>query len=323
MKGKVVLLALLAFVVGFSSACLADDYQIDFHPTANIRQFVSQPLGFMADDNNLLRLQIEANDNSTATVFFLTSYNSMLSQAQAVSFPVHKGVKTYYLNMSARNKYWLGQIQRLLLVADPAIGPPKILDAKVAKANLLTRISSGWQEFMQLETIKGLTVNVIKGPTIQGKQVNYYAYLIIGVSFLFLSIKKRNINVIRPLLGVIVVLIILLEVRMWYDHYRLAATDKDLLWGKTLQEKRSLTTGNGIVEFAAFCEKELPARSIIGFVTPGPYFFGKLAYFLYPHRTTESPEYLLVFHQEVDKITGGNYVLFAKFKEGEYILKKI
>ena len=121
--------------------------------------------------------------------------------------------------------------------------------------------------------------------------------------------------------GIIVAIILaaLLEARLWFDYAKTARLDLNNLWGKTLDEKRALTTGGGFYDFILFCNKVLPERVDVALIAPAPYPKTKGAYYLYPHRVLDQADYLLVYDGTAGR---QNYSLFAKFNDQAYILRK-
>jgi hypothetical protein len=329
---------LLPFILVFllQLPSLAESELIPFQLAREGSYFVSPRLMLDTAEFDTLVIRLRAEQGGPARLFFTTSYDDRFNRSKSIAFSLKKGERDYYLNLAARNPNWMGWLTGLVLEPEGGEGRVALRSARITKGRIFTDLRSGWQEFWELETIKARTVNIIKGHTILGRQVNYYVYFIIGLAFLFLAgrqvilsrkkgfmaiwqaVKERmNLLVILAL-----VLAVLMEVRLWFDYIQIASVDYRTFWGKTLDEKRDLTMGGGFYNFLNFCNKVLPERAEVELSFIGNFYRSRGPYYLYPHRVSNDAPYLIVFHKEVAKKRLKDYSLFAKFKSGEYILKK-
>ncbi|MBN2057415.1 MAG: hypothetical protein JW782_01280 [Candidatus Saganbacteria bacterium] len=296
--------------------------------------FASPRLILDAIEYDTAVLQIDARQPGNARLFFATSYDPRFEPYKSLAFTLKQGTHTYYLDFGGRSREWMGWISGLVLV--PEIDPAliKIRSASLGKGDIFTVCLAAWQEFMQLETIKGLTVNLIRGQTVRGRPVNYYAYSLMVLAFFFIMIRSGVLAYkqgwaafwprLRERLGflVLVALAVLavLEMRMWCDHLKIAGADRAQFWGKTLDEKRDLTMGGNYYEFMRFSNKVLPERVDVAVSAAGDFYRSRGPYYLYPHRVVPDAPYLIVFYKPAEKEQ--DYAVFAKFAEGAYILKK-
>ncbi|MFC1568427.1 hypothetical protein ACFL37_01870 [Candidatus Margulisiibacteriota bacterium] len=326
----------LILVMLLQLSSLAESRLIPFQAASEGPYFISPQLMLDSAEFDTLILRLEAEQSASARLLFATSYDARFDQFKSASFTLKKGEHDYYLNVSAASPAWLGWITGFVIVPESGAGQIGIRSVRVTNGNLFTHFRSGWQEFWQLETIKGRTVNIIMGQRMLGRHVNFYAYLILALAFLFLAGREAAVSWkkgfdavwqgIRDRLGLLVVLalvlVVLLEVRLWFDYSKIASADHKKFWGRSLEEKHDLIMGGGYYDFLAYCNKVLPPRADIDMYAVGDFYRSRGPYYLYPHRIKKNPPYIIIFHKEVAKDVVKGYSLFAKYKEGEYILKK-
>lgn len=107
--------------------------------------------------------------------------------------------------------------------------------------------------------------------------------------------------------------------------------------GKSLEELRDLTTGEGYYSFLKFAQKDIPPNEPVTLYLPGnsTYLLQKSPYYLYPHPITDDASYILVFKtKDVDfnrqkgqlTINGekviSNIQLFKDYSPDAYVIVK-
>jgi hypothetical protein len=311
-----------------------DQINVTFSQPPNTSYLVGQPeMNIDAEEFTTLVLKIKAAQESGARLFWATNFDPQMNEPKSLEFTIARSAqpKEYVFNLRPQNGYWAGFVGQLLIY--PESGPTgiEITAAQAVPGNLFTGIKSGWGEFFRYETIKARTVNIIKGPQLNGRPINFYLYILLLLVFVLAWLnglrqaKKQALlatarQALYTTLIAAIVLAALLEVRLWGDYAQTARLDFNSLWGKTLDEKRALTTGGGFYDFMLFCHKALPARVDVSLIAPDPYPKNKGSYYLYPHRVVDQAEYLLVYDGNAE--TKG-YSPFAKLNERAYILRKI
>jgi len=86
--------------------------------------------------------------------------------------------------------------------------------------------------------------------------------------------------------------------------------------------RRAYVIGEGLYEFMNFCLRNLPRES--SYQLRGelrPIDERRLVYYLYPHKESENPEYLLCYNAGKDAVKKGFYKS-AAFKTGQFILRR-
>lgn len=305
--------------------------------TGNQSYFISPAyLNIEPDQYSIFEIRMKSSLSfNEGRIFWNTPGDRRFNQARSLSFSLGraKNFHAYFINMK-RNPLWTGIAFQLLILPQAGPGDIEIDYIRCAKPSFFTLFRAGWQEFFALETIKGRTVNVIMGQTINSNPINYYAYIIIFLSFVIIIFKELIsssksglatflLRVKEKLLIVVVISLLLmaaLEARMWLDYFRITSLDFHSLWGRSLDEKREITTGGGFYEFMNYAQKVLPPNVNVSLMVPSDFHKQKGPYYLYPHRVLSPAPYIVVYHQDVGAIKS-DYVLFAKFRENEYILK--
>lgn len=154
------------------------------------------------------------------------------------------------------------------------------------------------EEFFAVEKMTNRMVNNITGMTIDGVSVNFVIYLSIGfivfawVMFEIYKNKPFSLKDLgRKLLIVTFAFWLLLEAHSMINYFAYTIDDGKLLFGKSLDEKRALTSFEGLYDFCLFIEKEIPQNAKIALI-PTPYEFVniKLNYYLAPYNTVNSNE---------------------------------
>ncbi|OGC04051.1 hypothetical protein A2276_05480 [candidate division WOR-1 bacterium RIFOXYA12_FULL_43_27] len=277
---------------------------------------VSPPLYLEAADNDTIEIKFKSPLNQTVRILWVGTFDNNLIPQKQVEFEA-KEKKAYVINLKHRNPLWDGTISRIILT--PVLPIDSI---KIKKGTLGDNLSSGIFEFFgpKGRAVVGSTINNIPASSFCGRSVNHYAYWIIfiaAIALTLLSLSRREREAGTKIVWTVIVLWILLETNAWYNQINILKSDWPL-WGKTLDEKRAEVTGADFYNFLKFCDQKLPPGSKIQFETSAGYFHSKATYYLYPHRmVTKEADYCLVY-REPAKAKG---TIFAKYKEGEYILK--
>ena len=122
---------------------------------------------------------------------------------------------------------------------------------------------------------------------------------------------------------------IALDVRQMLDQARTVAVDTQTFYGKNLDEKRAATTLGDYYGFIQFAQSKLPEGSGFNLLHPPYYYYREKAnYYLYPTHFNEQAHYLLVYDPgntlaaQASDYQKKGFKPFAKYKEGEYILKQ-
>jgi hypothetical protein len=249
------------------------------------------------------------------------------------------GIYRTYLVDCSKNPNWMGMITRLELVLVDSEGPVEIGSIKFLEPSSSLNAKLMWQEFMKFEPITGITMNTIRGKTINDIPVNlclFLAALIIALVMLMKNFEQLRFNgpasfysslrdSLREILIVSLILFAILEARQAIDYGRQFAIDRSGLFGKSLDEKRSLVTYGGIYEYCQFVKKYLPENATASFLSDNDYLWNQARYYLYPIRIVkEKTDYILVAEPlavESPKDTKG-YKMLAKLNDGQMILVK-
>ena len=299
--------------------------------------FISPPyLNIPPDQYSIFEIRMKSNSSfNEGRIFWNTPGDRRFYQARSIAFSLGTAKKfhTHFINLK-KNPLWTGNTFQLLVLPQDGPGEIEIDYIRCTPPSFLTLFKAGWQEFFTLESIKGRTVNTIMGQTINGKNINVYIYTIIclflaaliikeliflnksGLATFLLKVREKRV----VLITVALLFMIALEVRLWLDYSRIAFLDFHNLWGKSLDEKREITTGGGFYEFMNYAQKVLPKEADVSLIVPSDFHKQKGPYYLYPHRVLANAPYIVVYHQDPGSLES-DYVLFAEFREKEYILK--
>lgn len=311
---------------------------IPFEAAAGRPYFESPETTIDSAEYNTLILQIEAKKSGAARLFWATHYNMQFSQPQSIWFSVKSGKHDYCFNIPSQNPNWIGWIKGFLIYPETGSKLIEIKQAKIAKANLLTNIRSGWREFFVFEVPQLRTVNFIYGPKIYGNSVNLFIYcLIILMSILIMIyefIKSRDVHISFKMGSREIIIICLffwmaLDLRILIDQARTTVLDVQTFYGKSLDEKRALVTLGDYYGFLKFAGSKLPGGSGFNLLHPPRYYYlDKANYYLYPTHFDKNADYLIVYdpggilNDQVSDYFKKGFKLFATYKEGEFILKK-
>jgi hypothetical protein len=147
-----------------------------------------------------------------------------------------------------------------------------------------------WHEFFLVEEMTGRTVNNIIGPTMDGTSIKVYLYLLVGLSvftwvmydlFRSLSVDWKDLG--RKILILVFAFWAAMEARSALNYISYFRNDLVQLYGKSLDQKRSLTSPEGLFEFTQFIKKEIPPGKTVGILHPrDEYIDLKIYYYLHP-----------------------------------------
>lgn len=329
---KFVFTVLLAIL--FQSLALAwDQINISFTHSPNTPYLIGIPeINIDAEEYNTIILKIKSNKSGTARLFWASNLDPQMNEPKSLWFFLDKsdGFKEYVFNMKSQNPYWMGFIGQILIY--PENGPEgiEIKSAKAITGNIITNIKSGWREFLIFEIPQARTVNFIYGPKINGASANLYLYWLVILltapyAAYLLWQKKAKLSpalVARPMIMLCLFFWIALDSRILLDQARTVALDWQIFHGKSLDEKRALTTLGDFYSFLKFAAAKLPPGSGFDLVHPPYYYYREKAnYYLYPTHYDKNSRYILVYDPNRAQAIP-NSKPFAAFKEGEYILTR-
>jgi len=279
-----------------------------------------------------------------AAIFWVTEYDNMFDIRKNIHFSIRGDNKfhTYYISM-LKSPMWKDRVLQLVISPSQNAGNFEIDFIKIERPYLFGRFISGWQEFFSFETIKMRTVNIIKGQTIGGKHINYWIYLLCFISFILFAAKEilqnlknkdaKIVGVLKSSLHTTIILAlffwVILEGRMALDYLRIFSQDINEYGGKTVEEKIKRSIPGDFYEFTKFCKEKIQNNSLVTVMFPSDYYICIWRYHNYPLRYTikEGSPYVAVYYpsqsqvEKINKLEG--YALFEKFKDNEFILKKI
>lgn len=317
---------------------------------------ISPPLFLNANVYRFLRVHMMTSKSfQKARVFWIGPFNGNFERQ--FSLPINVGgdwgFHTYIIDMSL-HPGWAGTIGRLMIAPINGGGEVKIRDIEFPEYSPLLKIRSFLQEFFGLETNPippnlGM-VFMITGPLLEGRPFNIFVYrasvylfilsLILSFGFVLKNarfkfspalIRKAFLAGIYYLVLMIFVFWMLIEGKFAFDDAKVLIADYQAMWGKTLDEKRSIITGGDFYEFVGFCDKNLPDDIAVSHVFSNNLYYAfdgwlssKAKYYLFPKYRSDSAGYKLVFgpgaQDQLDRTK--KHTLIAKFKEEGFIYKE-
>lgn len=308
--------------------------------TGNMPYFSSpSPLALDADEYKIIIIEMStAQEYSDANILWRTSYSNDFNFAKSarISLGSKNKFHKYYVNLGIHHE-WEGMVQQLLILPISSPGEFQVECIKLERPNMVSLIVSAWQEFTAYETIKGVTVNTIQSQTLFGREINFWVIILLvlcfAATFAWIFYKERfdpasMIKAFRSGLYSITLLMItlwvMLEARMGMDYLKTFSLDFQTYFGKSLDEKRAIIMSPDFYGFLLFCNKALPQRSKVVLVTSNAFFNDRAGMHLYPSiiNFDGTGDYVIVYDQDIDKEKYKDFVLFAKYKEKEYILKR-
>jgi hypothetical protein len=302
--------------------------------------FVSPfPLNIDSDQYKIVILEMseQAEYEDTFILWRGNYYNQFnMAQGMRISLGSKNRFHKYYLNLGLHPQ-WVGFIQQLLIIPGMKPGEFKVKFIKLEKPNPINVLMAAWQEFTAYEPIKGSTINTIKSQTIMGKAVNYYVIILLlfcfaavfawrsyAAQFDLLKVKNAAKFALHSTTILMLVVWVLLEARMSMDYFKSFSLDFQTYWGRSLDEKRAIISLGDFYDFMLFCNKSLPEGVEVNILASNVYFSDRAGMYLYPHiiRNNVVADYLIVYDTDPDHEKYKGFELFAKFSEGEYILKR-
>lgn len=331
---KVVAFAALLIIIISAPVFARDAINIAITQQPNTPYFIGVPeLNIDSEEFTTVILKIKSNKSGTARLFWASSYDPQMNEPKSISFSLDKGNQEYVFNVKAQNPNWVGFIPQILIYPK---GGPEGVEIELSKAvlgNLITDIKSGWREFWFFEAPQLRTVNFIYGPKINGISVNAYIYWLVillsaGLASYAYYKKLPWQTTARNSMIIVLFFWIALDCRILLDQAKAVAIDFQTFYGKSLDEKRGLTTLGNFYNFIKFAGSKLPEGSGFNLLYPPNYYYlEKANYYLYPTHYDKTAKYVLVYdpnrtlnEQAGDYLKKG-FKLFAALKEGEYILK--
>ena len=243
-----------------------------------------------------------------------------------------------YLIDLGRNPNWFGTVSQLLISPINGAGSVDIESVKFIEPNFWLAASAFWRDFFTFEVPQIRMANFIYGQKMNGISVYRYVYCLIFIILLLVIsiqyIKYKDIEAISRSLPAMILLTCLsfwmvLDFRILFDQARTVALDTQTFYGKSLEEKRALTTLGDFYGFLAFADSKLPKNSSFNILYPSYYYFcQKAVYYLYPRRLDERSSYILVYNPDgsqdktLKEYGNKGYRPLSRYKEGEFIIKK-
>lgn len=162
-------------------------------------------------------------------------------------------------------------------------------------------------------------INSLPPLSIFGLSLDLMIYLVIGILVFLLIIKRESGKVKQALLFFWLFPSFLYTIQSAVQIY----FENGVFGGKSLDEVREITTASGLYSFLKFAQNYIPKNEPVKLILPKEpaYFSQKAPYYLYPHEVLDNALYVLVFNTDY-VFSSNNIDLVAKFKEGQYILKR-
>ena len=290
-----------------------------------------------ADKFKILEIRIKSPKSyATGKLLFRRISDVKFNESCYVEFQTGPaGVYHTCLVDCSKNPFWTGLIVRLGLTPVDSKGPVEMESVKFLEPDLLLRSGAMLQEFMRFEPITGITMNTIRGKTINDIPINvclFFAALIFALIIFMINFKQLRFdgpasfyfslqNSFREILIVSLVLFAALEARQMVDYGRQFALDRSDLFGKSLDEKRSRITYDNMYEYFQFVKKNLPENATASILFDYDLPWAIARYYLYPIRIVKGKaDYILVLFKPPKNTKG--YKLLAKLSNDQMILVK-
>jgi hypothetical protein len=257
------------------------------------------------------------------------------------SFEFQTGLNNIYHNYLidlGRNPNWFGTVTQVMLSPINEEGSVEIERIGFLEPNILLAASTFWGDFFTFEMPQMRTVNFIYGPRVNRTSINLYIYYLIAALSVFFVIREfirsQDIGVAisrnsRKIIIICIFFWIILDLRIFLDQARTAVLDTQDYYGKSLEEKRAVTTLGDFYGFLAYCDSKIPKGSGFNILHPSYYYFTEKAkYYLYPRHLDDNAAYVLVYNPDrsqdkaINEYIKKGYKMSSMFKEGEIILKR-
>lgn len=194
---KLKLLPLLIILLLGSAANAWDQINIQFTQQPGTPYFAGQPsINIDGEEFTTVVLKIKSAASGTARLFWATNFDPKMNEPKSLAFSYDRSndFKEYVFNLKRQNPYWAGFIGQLLFLPENGPAGLELAPAQAMPGNFFTDVRSGWREFFQYEPILARTVNIIKGPQLNGDPINFYLYVLILLAFALALINE----LVRP-----------------------------------------------------------------------------------------------------------------------------
>ena len=348
MKLKLLAFIFFSVILLQNTAFSAEDIRINFTKAPNAPYLIGTPSqNINSDEYSTIILKIKSQKDTTARLLWGSSYYPQISEQTSILFSINSSTdyKTYYLNIRSRNPNWIGYVSQIIIFPESGLEGFNVTSANASTGGFYSTLMSGIQEFLgpQGRAIIGSTINTMQSPMIFGTSIFVYIYWIIGFSLagillfetnIWLSKKKRPnyydviLNIFRKTFYFIAIFWVLLAFSDLYSNWQ--EIKKDMIYyGKTQnarlpnwQEKLKIANTGDFYPFIQFCQKELDPNSYFDFRIPPVYNDIKAIYYLYPRQYQKGSDYIVVYDAQPESAIFDKYVVWKKFRDGAYILKK-
>ena len=310
----------------------------------------------LLEDNGLLVLEMKTSTGRTGTIFWSNYQDQRFLPQRSWQFYLGRpGVwHRYYIDLGVGEKE-LTRIDYLLINPFSGSGEAQIRDLRFVKGSLTDRLHAGWQEFLGARgrEVVGYTINTMPSVMLFGREIFVYIYWLVALlaaAFLALELwpvvskpEKAKIGkgkkekkssptwphyelafnrAVKKLLVCVLVLWAALELSSLYSDWLNLQNDLPL-FGKNIEEKRTLVNSGDFDPFVQFCQAKLPPGVPFDMRIPPIYNDIKAIYYLYPHVNTTEADYLIVYDQPLEPELRGRYEPVAVFRPNAMVLKKV
>jgi len=178
-----------------------------------------------------------------------------------------------------------------------------------------------WEEFFTIEKVTARMVNNIAGISINDLSINVYLYFlagVIGAAYVSYEIYKSNkvawVNLGKVLMITVFLFWCLMEARISMNYFSYFQDDLNNLAGRSLEEKRIITSPPGLYEFTQLVKKHTRIGDKIAIINPPDEFIEiKLNYYLFPYNKVSTNEAQFIAGYFV---MPGGYKYFANTQYG-------
>jgi hypothetical protein len=332
------LLWILIFCICAQFTAFAREIPVSFRLAPNRPFYESADVMVDSAEYNTLILRVKSRKNGTGRLFWANSYDMRFNQPKSIWFTIKRGEKNYVFNISSQNPNWVGWARRFLVYPEFDYQNVEIIGAKVTKGNLLTNISSGWQEFWgpRGRMVVGSTINTMQSVNIFGRPIFFYIYWLLFLIFIgqlawevraaLIAGKGIDITELLPKAGkrlvvAIIIVWVTLEASTLVSNWNNIKGDFKFV-GKNIDEKLTIANTGDFYPFIQFCRENIPEDATFDSRIPPYYNDIKATYYLYPIKYMKDGEFLVVYDKQPGKEMLEKYKPWRKFRKGAYILKK-
>lgn len=287
-----------------------------------------------------LKIRMKSNKSyDTGRMFFRRIGDAGFNYSNAFEFQTGlNNIFHGYLIDLGRNPNWFGSVTQVMLSPINSEGSVEIEKIEFLEPSMWLMARSFWQEFFIFEVPQLRTVNFIYGPKINGITVNLYIYYLIAslsmlvIAYEYIRSKDLSMTISNGSKKIFVICLffwVILDLRVLFDQARTAVLDTQAFYGKSLEEKRAITTLGDFYGFLSLADSKIPTGSDFNILSPSYYYFKeKAVYYLYPRHLDDNAAYVLAYNPDrsQDKIINEyikkGYRMSSMFKEGEILLKR-